>query len=76
MDGAKWLTEREVRAIRVRYPIGTRLVLDEMDDPYSPVQPGTHGRVEWVDDQGQLQVQWDNGRTLALIPGVDQFHRE
>ncbi len=28
-----------------------------------------------VDDAGQLQMQWDNGRTLALVPGVDAFSR-
>ena len=76
MNAGKWLTHQEVERIKAQYPKGTRLVLDEMDDPYSPVPSGTHGTVEMVDDQGQLHMRWDNGRTLALIVGVDQFHRE
>ncbi len=76
MKSVKWLTEHEVNAIRAQYPMGTRLVLDEMDDPYSPVPPGTHGSVDMVDGQGQLHMIWDNGRSLALIIGVDHFHRE
>ena len=44
-----------------------------MEDPYSPVQPGALGSVHMVDDCGQIHMEWDNGRTLALIPGVDDF---
>jgi hypothetical protein len=58
---------------RKRYPIGTQIQLIEMDDPYAPVPPGTVGTVSAVDDAGQLHMRWDNGRTLALIPGVDSF---
>ena len=71
-----WVSREEADRIKKRYPAGTRLILDYMDDPYSPVPCGIHGTVEHVDDQGQLHMKWDNGRTLALIPGVDHFHRE
>ncbi len=38
-----------------------------------PIEPGQIGVVKSVDDLGQLQVDWDNGRTLAIIPEKDQF---
>lgn len=57
------------------YPPGTRIELISMDDPYAPVEPGTKGTVIAVDDAGNLLMQWDNGRTLSVIPGEDCFHR-
>ena len=43
-----------------------------MDDSQA-VPSGTLGTVDHIDDDGQLHMKWDNGRTLALIYGVDQF---
>ena len=43
-----------------------------MDDPY-PIPPGTEGVIHNVDDLNQYVVKWDNGRTLSVIPEVDQF---
>lgn len=65
----------KIEQIKHQYPPGTRLELKEMDDPYSPVQSGTRGTVVAVDDLGSLCMKWDNGRTLSVIPGVDQFRK-
>lgn len=54
------------------YPSGTRIKLNQMEDDYG-VANGTYGTVDFVDDAGQIQMIWDNGRTLALIVGVDSF---
>ena len=62
-----------VKFLKEQYPKGTRVRLNSMSDPYAPVEPGTEGSVEMVDDAGQLLMKWDNGRTLALIPGEDSF---
>lgn len=56
------------------YPPGTRIELSHMDDPYA-VPPGTRGTVKYVDDGGSIWAAWDNGRSLALIPGVDSFRK-
>lgn len=70
-DKYKRLAER----IKPLYPKGTRILLEDMQDTYSPVPSGTKGTVEFVDDQAQIHMKWDNGRTLALIPNVDSFRR-
>ena len=67
-----WKTHEQVERIKEQYPPGTRIRLNYMDDPQA-VPEGTEGTVQMVDDQGQLLMKWDNGRTLALIPGEDSF---
>lgn len=57
------------------YPVGTRLELINMTDPYAPVPPGTRGTVSYVDDIGQIGMKWDNGRSLSLVPGEDSYRR-
>lgn len=63
-----------VDALRREYPTGTKVVVDAMEDPF-PTPVGTAGTVKFVDDAGQIQVVWENGSQLALIPGVDRFHK-
>jgi len=70
MNGLK--SQAEVAAIRKLYPAGTRIELDYMDERDMP--SGLKGIVDFTDDQGQLHMLWENGRTLALIPGADSFH--
>ena len=67
------MDRKMVEFIKEQYPPGTRIRLNSMDDPYAPIVPGTEGEVDFVDDIGQLHMKWDNGRTLALVPGEDSF---
>ncbi len=68
---ARWAYRREYA--RRSYPPGTRIRLIEMPNDPNPVPVGTCGTVLAVDDAGQLLMQWDNGRSLSLIPGMDNF---
>lgn len=66
-----------VERIRKQYPEGTRIILDEMDDSYrKDMTAGLRGIVVHVDDLAQIHCAWENGSSLALIPGEDKFHRD
>ena len=67
------LTREQVEELRRRYPPGSRIILNHMGDDPHPIPPGTEGEVRYVDDAGQIGVNWSNGRSLAVIPGVDDF---
>ncbi|WP_124100931.1 DUF4314 domain-containing protein [Ruminococcus sp. Marseille-P6503] len=66
--------ENKAALLRQRYPEGTRICLDHMED-LCPVESGTCGTVQFVDDTGTMHCKFDNGRTLGVIPYVDQFHK-
>ena len=66
---------RMAESYRQSYPPGTRLELIGMDDPFAPIPAGMRGTVNYVDDQSQIHVKWDNGSGLALIPDTDSFRR-
>jgi len=68
-----FLSQEEVKRIKEQYPTGTRIELISMDDPYAPIELGMQGIVKNVDDAGTLHMKWDNGRTLGIVPGEDQF---
>ena len=64
----------KVKMYKEMYPIGTRLELINMEDAQA-VPSGIKGSVVCVDDMGTIHMKWDNGRTLGLIPGVDNFKK-
>lgn len=67
MNGFK--TREEVEIIRAKYPVGTKIKLLHMNDPYAPPR-GTVGEVTSVDDIGQIH--W-TGSGLALNVDEDTF---
>ena len=67
------MTQERLESMRKRYPPGTEVTLNSMEKE-SQIPPGLKGTVDMVDDTGQIHVSWENGSSLALIPGVDSFH--
>ena len=64
-----------VERVRLQYPVGSRVVLESMDDPYTSIPPGTEGTVIAVDDTATVHVDWSNGSSLGVVYGVDRIHR-
>ena len=66
----RMISKEALRALRERYPKGTRVELVQMDDAQAP-PVGTKGTVRGVDDMGSIMVAWDNGSGLNVVYGVD-----
>ena len=54
---------------------GDRVKMLHMPDDPDPIPAGSTGTVTRVTDGplGQVDVAWDSGRSLSLVPGVDRF---
>lgn len=59
-----------VEQVRKEYPVGTRAILQRMDDCQAP-PVGTKGTVTGVDDTASVLVAWDNGSHLNVVYGED-----
>ena len=66
---------RKIESMKERYPKGTRICLDNMENDPHPIPPGTKGTVEFVDDMGTVFCKFDNGISLGMIPDEDSFHK-
>ena len=65
-----------VDRIRREYPVGCRVELVHMDDPYNTkLSPGCLGTVRHVDDMGTIHVAWDCGSSLGIVYGEDSCRR-
>ena len=62
-----------VESMRAQYPPGTRVEVISLCNEEEYLRPGTKGTVVGVDDQPALLVHWDNGSSLSLLIGQDQF---
>ncbi|HCA30071.1 MAG TPA: hypothetical protein DEP23_11135 [Ruminococcaceae bacterium] len=66
---------QKAKMYKEMYPAGTRIELISMGNDPQPIDSGTRGTVDYVDDIGQIGMKWDNGRSLSLIPSEDSFRK-
>ena len=68
----KELTQIEINSLKEKYIKGTKIELIKMYD-IQEIPPKTKGVVDFVDDIGQIHIKWENGMSLPLNIGVDEF---
>lgn len=64
-----------VERLRREYPVGCRVVLDKMDDPYTKIPVGAQATCQGVDDAGNILCAWDCGSGLSIAFGADCCHK-
>ncbi len=52
---------------------GDRIELRHTGDPYTDLEAGAKGTVTGIDALGTIQVKWDSGSTLGMVPGEDTY---
>lgn len=65
----------KLQRLREEYPVGTKVELIEMNDPYRDMPAGLKGKVAYVDDAGGIHINWENGSTLAALYGIDRIKK-
>ncbi len=75
MQNNSFPSRETVERVRKLYPVGCRVELIQMDDPYSKLTPGEQGTVTAVDDTGTVFVNWDAGSSLGIVYGVDRVRK-
>lgn len=50
-----------------------KLVILENMSGEDDMKSGLVGIIKYIDDIGQLHVNWENGKRLALIPDLDKY---
>ena len=75
MKNNRFPSRETVERIRRLYPVGCRVELVQMDDPFSKLTPGSQGTVASVDDTGTVFVRWDCGSGLGIVYGVDRVRK-
>lgn len=61
--------------LRKDFPPGTKVILEEMNDPFRNMPEGLTGKVVHVDDAGGIHIQWENGSSLAALHGIDRIKK-
>lgn len=64
-------SKETVIRLREQYPKGCRVELVQMNDPYSKLNHGDQGTVDFIDDTGTIFCSWDKGSTLGVVYSED-----
>lgn len=64
------ISDKKLLELREKYPSETKIkLLKDIDD----IPSGTIGEVDFIDDAGNINMEWENGSSLSLIEEADSF---
>lgn len=66
-------SKEELKYLRNKYKVGTKIKLIRMYDLIGAVPPNTTGIISCIDDIGTIHIEWENGSSLGLNFEIDEF---
>lgn len=66
---------RNVNQIKKDYPLGTRILLTQIEDDPNFISPTVRGTVMHIDNLGAVHCHFDNDKDLGLLIGIDDFRK-
>ena len=72
----KFMSREQIEILKKRYPVGSCICLDHMEGEQG-MPDGLKGKVDFVDDAGQIHVNWENcidtrSRFISQDRGTDK----
>ena len=68
MKGSADMLSEAVMARKKLFVPGCQIqLIEDMQDPYTPLPKGLKGIVRHVDDMGTVHIVWENGSTLGAV---------
>lgn len=65
----------EIRELKEDFPVGSRIIIHHVSDPYIYIEPDSLATVHGVDSGGFIHVTCDDGTSIKLIFKADSFER-
>ena len=69
------ISKEIIERLWAEYPVGVKVELVKMNDPYRRMPTGIKGEEIGVDDIGTVHVSWENGSQLGIAYGEDSCRR-
>lgn len=66
--------QRDTTSHKQSYQIGTRIILEYVQDDTNYIPIGMTGTIVHIDDNNNLYVRWDNGRCSNTHAGIDKLN--
>ena len=69
----EFYNSKELVQEKLKNIVGKKIKLISTDDKFTKLKEGDEGVVTGTDSMGNIQVKWNNGSILSLIPKVDKY---
>ena len=74
-ESKKIISGKELSNLLKKYQVGSRVELIKLNNKVVDLEPNIKGTINRIDEFGTLFVNWDNGKHIPLIYGIDKYKK-